>query len=77
MFSQFIARKTLFFNPTRCGLPPPPPTLSSRSFAAIKYRHVLYLPIAVMQAGGAFGFFLACGTVIRCEELSEYKERGM
>uniref|UniRef100_A0A6V2NDU2 Reactive oxygen species modulator 1 n=1 Tax=Emiliania huxleyi TaxID=2903 RepID=A0A6V2NDU2_EMIHU len=38
------------------------------TFAAIKYKHVLYLPIAVLQAGGAFGFFLACGTVIRCEE---------
>lgn len=38
------------------------------TFAAIKYKHVLYLPIAVLQAGGAFGFFLACGTVIRCDE---------
>lgn len=38
------------------------------TYAAIKYKHVLYLPIAVVQAGGGFGFFLACGTVIRCEE---------
>ena len=38
------------------------------TYAAIKFKHVLYLPIAVVQAGGAFGFFLACGTVIRCEE---------
>ena len=38
------------------------------TYAAIKFKHVLYLPIAVIQAGGAFGFFLACGTVIRCDE---------
>ncbi|KAL3908514.1 MAG: hypothetical protein SGPRY_009768 [Prymnesium sp.] len=38
------------------------------SYAAVVYRHVLYLPISVVQAGGAFGFFLACGTVIRCDE---------
>lgn len=38
------------------------------TWAAVAYRHVLYLPIAVLQAGGGFGFFLACGTVIRCEE---------
>jgi len=38
------------------------------AYAAIKFKHVLYLPIAVIQAGGAFGFFLACGTVIRCDE---------
>ena len=38
------------------------------TWAAIAYRHVLYLPIAVVQSGGAFGLFLACGTVIRCEE---------
>ena len=29
------------------------------TYAAIKFKHVLYLPIAVVQAGGAFGFFLA------------------
>lgn len=38
------------------------------TWAAIAYRHVLYLPIAVVQSGGAFGLFLACGTVIRCDE---------
>jgi len=38
------------------------------TYAAVVYRHILYLPIAVVQAGGAFGFFLACGTVIRCDE---------
>ena len=38
------------------------------TYAAISYRHILYLPIAVLQSGGAFGLFLACGTVIRCEE---------
>jgi hypothetical protein len=38
------------------------------TYAAIAYKHVLYLPIAVVQAAGGFGFFLACGTVIRCEE---------
>ncbi|KAL1500082.1 hypothetical protein AB1Y20_012756 [Prymnesium parvum] len=38
------------------------------TYAAVVYKHILYLPIAVVQAGGAFGFFLACGTVIRCEE---------
>lgn len=38
------------------------------TYAAVVYKHVLYLPIAVVQAGGAFGFFLACGTVIRCDE---------
>ena len=43
------------------------------TYAAIKFKHVLYLPIAVVQAGGAFGFFLACGTVIRCEEKQEYQ----
>lgn len=41
------------------------------TWAAISYRHVLYLPIAVLQSGGAFGLFLACGTVIRCEETGE------
>jgi hypothetical protein len=39
------------------------------TYTAIKYKHVLYLPAAVIQAGAAFGFFLACGTVIRCDEL--------
>lgn len=38
------------------------------TWAAVAYRHILYLPIAVVQSGGAFGLFLACGTVIRCEE---------
>eukprot|EP00966_Prymnesium_polylepis_P038483 893117-Prymnesium_polylepis.1 len=38
------------------------------AYASVVYRHILYLPIAVVQAGGAFGFFLACGTVIRCDE---------
>ena len=38
------------------------------AYAAVVYKHILYLPIAVVQAGGAFGFFLACGTVIRCDE---------
>ncbi len=38
------------------------------TYAAIRYKHILYLPIAVLQAGGGFGFFLACGTVIRCDE---------
>ena len=38
------------------------------TYAAVVYKHILYLPIAVVQAGGAFGFFLACGTVIRCDE---------
>jgi len=44
-------------------------------YASVVYKHILYLPIAVVQAGGAFGFFLACGTVIRCDELPrlEYK----
>jgi len=44
-------------------------------YAAVVYKHILYLPIAVVQAGGAFGFFLACGTVIRCDEQRrlEYK----
>jgi hypothetical protein len=41
------------------------------SYAAVAYKHILYLPIAVLQAAGGFGFFLACGTVIRCEELPE------
>ena len=39
------------------------------AFAAVKHRHVLYLPIAVVQFGAGFGFFLACGTVIRCDEI--------
>ena len=44
-------------------------------YAAVVYKHILYVPIAVVQAGGAFGFFLACGTVIRCDEPQrlEYK----
>jgi len=41
------------------------------TYAAIKYKHILYLPIAIAQAGGGFGFFLACGTVIRCAEPEE------
>ena len=40
-------------------------------FAAVKYKHVLYVPISVLQMGGAFGFFLMCGTVIRCDELPQ------
>ena len=43
------------------------------SYAAVAYKHVLYLPIAVVQAAGGFGFFLACGTVIRCEELPSHE----
>ncbi len=39
------------------------------TWAAIKHKHVLYLPAAIIQVGGLFGFFLACGTVIRCDEL--------
>ena len=38
------------------------------TFVAIKARNIIYLPIAVLQIGGAFGFFLSCGTVIRCDE---------
>jgi len=38
------------------------------SYVAIKSRNIIYLPIAVLQIGGAFGFFLSCGTVIRCDE---------
>mmetsp|Transcript_39677 Transcript_39677/g.92749 ORF Transcript_39677/g.92749 Transcript_39677/m.92749 type:complete len:170 (-) Transcript_39677:94-603(-) len=45
------------------------------TFAAVRYRHVLYLPIAVVQFGAGFGFFLACGTVIRCDELKPQLER--
>lgn len=41
------------------------------SWAAVAYKHILYLPIAVLQSGGFFGLFLACGTVIRCEETGE------
>ena len=41
------------------------------AFAAVKYKHVLYVPISVLQMGGAFGFFLMCGTVIRCDELPQ------
>ena len=37
------------------------------------YKHILYLPIAVLQSGGFFGLFLACGTVIRCEETGEVR----
>lgn len=43
------------------------------TWAAIAYKHVLYLPIAVLQSGGFFGLFLACGTVIRCEETGEVR----
>ena len=43
------------------------------TWAAIKHKHVLYLPAAIIQVGGLFGFFLACGTVIRCEEKPEYQ----
>ena len=39
------------------------------TYAAIAYRHILYLPISVVSTAAGFGFFLACGTVIRCEEL--------
>ena len=35
------------------------------TYAAIKFKHVLYLPIAVVQAGGAFGFFLAAPPVTK------------
>jgi len=38
------------------------------TYAAFAYKHVLYVPIAVLQFGGGFGFFLACGSVIRCDE---------
>mmetsp|Transcript_16235 Transcript_16235/g.47340 ORF Transcript_16235/g.47340 Transcript_16235/m.47340 type:complete len:133 (-) Transcript_16235:455-853(-) len=38
------------------------------TYAAIAYRHILYVPISVVQAGFGFGLFLACGMVIRCEE---------
>ena len=38
------------------------------TYASIAHRHILYLPISVVTTAGGFGFFLACGTVIRCEE---------
>lgn len=38
------------------------------TYAAITYRHILYVPISVVQAGFGFGLFLACGTIIRCDE---------
>jgi len=38
------------------------------TYAAIAYRHILYIPISVVQAGFGFGLFLACGMVIRCDE---------
>jgi len=38
------------------------------TYAAIAHRHILYLPIAIVTSAGGFGFFLACGTVIRCDE---------
>ena len=43
------------------------------TWAAVAYKHILYLPIAVLQSGGFFGLFLACGTVIRCEETGEVR----
>ena len=46
------------------------------TYAAIAYKHVLYLPVAVLQAAGGFGFFLACGTVIRCDELPELQRHA-
>ena len=44
------------------------PLCADGTWAAFAYKHILYLPIAVVQSGGFFGLFLACGTVIRCEE---------
>ncbi|KAJ1632318.1 reactive mitochondrial oxygen species modulator 1-domain-containing protein [Pavlovales sp. CCMP2436] len=38
------------------------------TYAAIAYRHILYIPISVVQAGFGFGLFLACGMVIRCDD---------
>ena len=46
------------------------------TYAAVAYKHILYLPIAVIQAGGAFGFFLACGTVIRCDEQKRLTDKS-
>jgi len=41
------------------------------TYAAIAYRHILYIPISVVQAGFGFGLFLACGMIIRCDEGAE------
>ena len=38
------------------------------TYAAITYRHILYIPISVVQAGFGFGLFLACGMIIRCDD---------
>lgn len=38
------------------------------TYAAIAYKHILYIPISVVQAGFGFGLFLACGMIIRCDE---------
>lgn len=38
------------------------------TYAAITYRHILYVPISVVQAGFGFGLFLACGMIIRCDD---------
>lgn len=41
------------------------------SWMAIQHKHVLYVPIAIVQFGGLFGGFLTAGGVIRCEETGE------
>ena len=40
-------------------------------YMAVQHKHVLYVPIAIVQFGGMFGGFLAAGSVIRCEETGE------
>jgi hypothetical protein len=47
------------------------------TYAAIAYRHILYIPISVVQVGFGFGLFLACGMVIRCDELPANGRRPM
>ncbi len=40
-------------------------------YAAVQYRSFIVLPISILASAGSFGFFMACGTLIRTHESDE------
>jgi len=40
-------------------------------YAAVQYRSIIVLPISILASAGSFGFFMACGTLIRTQDFDE------
>jgi hypothetical protein len=39
-------------------------------YSAIKQRQLLLFPISALASGVSFGFFMACGTMVRTDEMN-------